>query len=73
MDVEKTLRSWRSAIHGLMVLASENMRIRPLDKLTIPLRAGMTEEEKEKVKEALDFVSYVLDIEVKKKKKGLFG
>jgi len=65
--LERTLMSWRSAIKGLMILASENMRIRPIDKLSVPLRAGMTDEEKEKTKEALDFVSYVLDIELKKK------
>lgn len=54
-----------------MVLTDEKNKIKPIDKLTVPLNAAFTDEEKEKIKEALNYIAFVLDIEIKIKR-GLF-
>jgi len=72
-EQDRNMTSWISALGGLRILAEQNEKLyKDTDELEIILRARLTKEEKEKIKKAMDFISKVLDTEVKIKRKGLF-
>ena len=72
-DKERNLTSWVSALSGLRILIDQNDKLyTSQSEPATYLNASMMAAEKEKVKKAIDFLSYVLGIEVTIKKKGLF-